>query len=334
MNAYQSNIAIFGILVCCLAGCKTFTPPEWAKGWMGGEPKVAESQFARPTRLAVIWSPAVLNTPGQTPTRGFGGRLYFYDAANNAVPVEGQLVVYAYDDSKRNGDGKTPDRKYAFTPEQFTEHYSPTELGASYSVWVPWDQVGCDQAEISLVPVFTASSGQLVVGQQSRNLLPGPQTESSVGEVQRFTSPTGLGAVQQASYQQDVRQMTTTFSPSAGLQELPRVQSPGVQEMSISLPGTLADRLAQAGPQQGPRRHHMLSAAATGQPPMQPTVTASPSPPATGFPRWSPPDPRLTRYARRGPQAPASPSPQPALGQPPRQPFPAAQPFALPSSPQ
>ena len=66
-----------------------------------------------------------------------------------------------------------PDRKFAFTPEQFTSHFSPTELGASYSVWIPWDEVGSEQLDISLVPIFTATSGQLIVGQSSKVLLPG-----------------------------------------------------------------------------------------------------------------------------------------------------------------
>ena len=46
-----------------------------------------------------MWSDAVYTQPGLPPTRGFGGRLYFYDAHDQPVKVEGQLVVYAYDDS-------------------------------------------------------------------------------------------------------------------------------------------------------------------------------------------------------------------------------------------
>jgi len=173
-------------------------PPNWAKGWMGEQPpKVVESSYAKPVRLAAMWSPAVLNTAGKKPTRGFGGRIYFYDADNKAVPVEGQLVVYGYNDSNsplngRPADSKSPDRKYAFTPEQFTQHFSATDLGASYSVWIPWDEVGGPQLDISLVPIFTATSGQLVVGQPSRNLLPGPTTENNPTKIEHFSLPPGV----------------------------------------------------------------------------------------------------------------------------------------------
>ena len=146
------------LIVAFVAGCKAPTMPSWTTSWLEpAPPEVVESKYPKPVRVAAVWSPAVLNTAGKTPTRGFGGRLYFYDAANKAVPVEGQLVVYAYNDSQPNKTSKTPDRKYAFTPEQFTEHFSPTDMGASYSIWVPWDEVGGTQAEISLVPIFTAS---------------------------------------------------------------------------------------------------------------------------------------------------------------------------------
>ena len=158
----------------------------------------------------MVWSPAVLNSPGKKPTRGFGGRVYFYDGQNRAVPVEGQLVVYGYNDS-RPQEGKSPDRTFAFTPEQFAAHFSPSDLGASYSVWVPWDEVGSEQVEVSLVPIFTATSGQIVVGQSSKSLLPGPATVNTPTRIEQFTLPPpqityeqapGAFDVQRASYQE------------------------------------------------------------------------------------------------------------------------------------
>src|SRR5437762_754820 len=148
-------LLIFLITSC---GCQTFKP-DWSKLWWGSSsPKVQESKYPTPVKMAAIWSPAVFSQTGQLSVRGLGGRLYFYDAKNRPVPVEGQLVVYAYDDSQPENTSKPPTRKFAFTPEQFTQHYSPTELGASYSVWIPWDPVGQPQVDVSLAPIFTASS--------------------------------------------------------------------------------------------------------------------------------------------------------------------------------
>ncbi len=40
--------------------------------------------------------------PGKPVTRGFGGRIYFYNDRSQAVPVDGELVVYGFDDTARH----------------------------------------------------------------------------------------------------------------------------------------------------------------------------------------------------------------------------------------
>ena len=56
----------------------------------------------------------------------------------------GTLVVYAFDETNRDANNARPDRKYVFTPEQLPLHYSKSKVGHSYSVWLPWDEVGGD----------------------------------------------------------------------------------------------------------------------------------------------------------------------------------------------
>jgi hypothetical protein len=317
------------------AGCQTIAPPNWAKSWFTEEqPKLVESKYARPVRLAVIWSPAMLNNPGSKPTRGFGGRIYFYDAQNKAIPVEGQLVVYGYNNSKPNADGKTPDRRYAFTSEQFTEHFSPTELGASYSIWIPWDEVGNHEADISLVPIFTASTGQLVVGQSSKCLLPGPQTENLATQYShRLLSASDLVAkplpgsagVAKASY---------LAPPTPG--ELAEAQASN--ELTIRLPATLAERLASAAPAPLPQRIGAISSVAAT---LNPAIVPLAVPSTTA--NWSlqgavpasssqTPQPSTHFLPPRFP-VPSSPGLRPFAGPPPTQQPHATQPFALPGSP-
>lgn len=215
------------------AGCATPKLPTWDDLWVTRyEDRVKESKYQQPTRMVVLWSPAIQNGPNvEKAQRGFGGRIYFYNKADQAVPVEGQLIVYGYNDTSPQQRHVKPDKKFTFTPQQFTAHYSPTELGASYSVWVGWDDVGGPQAEVSLVPIFTSASGHIVVGQTSRNVLPGPNTPASNTQVQTSTltsqvhdervqppaftqptsyvpvSPTTHGMVEQASYQQPMQGM-------------------------------------------------------------------------------------------------------------------------------
>ena len=340
-------LALFG-----LTGCQTLKP-DWAKSWFGNH-KLQESKYAVPARMAILWSPAVLNQAGQVPTRGFGGRVYLYDSKNSPVAVEGQLVVYAYHNDKPNPDSKVPDRKFAFTPEQFTSHYTPTELGASYSIWIPWDAAGQPQAEISLVPIFTSSSGALVMGQPSRNLLPGPKTQETKSYVTNCTlpgdgmgpqvppagQPAGAYGVQQASF---VSQPPMSGPPPMQVPGSPQFQEHGgLSTMSINLPGSMADRLAQATPQtnlmqkMAALRQEAIDRQA-GQSAQSHLPVAAPTAPISltrgGVPQpWFPPPPQPTRSGLPTLPAPIGPTLPQAGGPPPSQLFPAARPSVPPGS--
>jgi hypothetical protein len=345
-------LAVFSAL--SFAGCQTVAP-DWSKKWNVFAPlKLKESKYAVPARLAILWSPAVLNQAGQVPTRGFGGRVYFYDSKNKPVPVEGQLVIYAYHNDKPNPDSKVPDRKFAYTPEQFIQHYTPTELGASYSIWIPWDAAGQPQAEISLVPIFTSTSGALVMGQPSRGLLPGPSTLETKSYVTNCTLPGALTSahspalspqrvndgVQQASF--------VSHPPANGPPAMTPPGSPqfhdqnGLSTMSITLPGSMADQLAHAAPQTS----LMQKMAALRQEAIDrqsgkaglataPPTAAKTAAPVTatfgGVPQpWFPAQPQPTRSGQPAPPALGGPTLPQAGGPLPSQPFPAARPSAPP----
>lgn len=281
MRCGQAQLLFVLTATVLLTGCAALGKSKGPGNPPGG---TKQPQAGVPVKVAAIWSPAVLNRPGEPPTRGFGGRLYFYDAENRPVAVEGQLMVYAYDDSNPYSDGKTPDRKFAFTPEQFAQHYSPTELGDSYSIWIPWDAVGQPQAEVSLVPILTTTSGQLVIGQPSRALLPGPRTPPTVSRIEHSQLPppqiryeagaAGFGAVQPAAYQAAA---TTPSSPLSGDGATTRPAG-GVEALTIPLPGTLADRLAQAGPSQVNPLQQLAMKRAVAAPVLGPATAAGISP--------------------------------------------------------
>ncbi len=130
-------------------------------------------KYETPEKVIAIWTDAVYQLPGKAPTRGFGGRVYFYNAKDEVIPVDGQLVVYAFDDSDPNASRDQPSRKYAFTADQLTRYYSDSDLGASYNIWIPWDAVGGDEKQVALFPVFVDDSGKTVRGTFANNRLPG-----------------------------------------------------------------------------------------------------------------------------------------------------------------
>jgi len=298
-------------LLCLATGCTALSKPKLGDLFASSS-KLKESKYPPPANLVAIWTPATLDTPGKPSIRGFGGRIFFYNDSSQAVPVEGQLVVYAYNDSGKSLPSKTPDKRFAFKPEQLTSHFTPGNLGASYSIWLPWDPVGGPQAEISLVPVFTAVSGQVVMGQSSKNLLAGrePTTQGTLIPLPRQAR----NEVQQVSYQQteaDSQRFSRTSSGEAEAR---------LQTTSIPLPPSLTQRMAAARPAEAPRldTNSVPAArqAATGnwEPTASPTLSRTPERLAgTIHAPWSPPDPRSTRFSpsRGSRQVPIGGSPQP-----------------------
>ena len=97
---------------------------------------------------------------GKTPQRGFGGRVMFYGKdGNDPILVDGQFVVYAFDETNREPTDNKPTRRYVFPPDQVAIRMSKSELGAGYSFWLPWDEVGGPQTNISLICRFEPKKG-------------------------------------------------------------------------------------------------------------------------------------------------------------------------------
>ena len=305
-------------LLFAFAGCKSPLPDLSATlPWVDEKDK--ESLYQQPVKMTVIWSPAMYSQRGQVPTRGFGGRIYFYNSKEEAIAVDGALMVYAFDDTARQNASQVPTKRFAFTAEQLKKHFSPTQLGASYSIWIPWDAVGSPQADISLLPVFSGTLGGVLTGQQSRNLLPGPETPKTETQFdQRIDSPA-------AARKDSTSSLITT---------------------TIGLPQAMADRLASQP--LAPREvttvtsppvaasSQVASATADAQtvgysaPTMEsrswgPVVPRRPIRPTTG---------RLARSAPSTPQAPAWRDLPPTAGLPQTPPLPAGQPYHHPQQPQ
>lgn len=164
---------LLGVLLLSTAGCKTTFTTLAEKIPFTPQYNAAKVRSEQPVRMALIWTEALLSLPGKPTTRGFGGRIYFYNQDNKPVTVTGEFVVNAFDDTiEAEGTGQ-PKRKYVYTTKQFSRHYSKTRIGDSYSIWLPWDAAGGQRREISLLPIFKPEAGSVIVGNQSRNILPG-----------------------------------------------------------------------------------------------------------------------------------------------------------------
>ncbi|NLX94666.1 MAG: hypothetical protein GXY83_00680 [Rhodopirellula sp.] len=197
-------------------GCKPIDLSP-SQDWFGG----SDSDPRAPTSLTAVWSPAMLERTDGTRARGFGGRLMFYQAkSQNPVRVDGALIVYAYDEEAGNSADSRPSRKYVFTREQFATHYSKSDLGHSYSVWIPWDKMGGEARQVSLVVRFTPIDGSTIVSEPSKVTLPGntPLIEQQIHTESQPTRPAATGLVQPASHEAFVSEQARQSKESTGRQ--------------------------------------------------------------------------------------------------------------------
>jgi hypothetical protein len=246
-----------------------FETPEWMRKapWSKSAEEPPEP-YPNPVKVAATWTPDVLVQSGRTPTRGFGGRLFFFDEKTQVVPVEGTLTVHGFELDTEGKDSQI--RPFKFTPEQFTRHFSQSDFGASYSVWIPWDAVGGEEKRISLVPTFQTTEGKIVQGSAATVILPGRRQDDSTAMPpaqvsQRFEShreavkaaasrPSGLVTTTIRRY--ETKLDGTTTLPSASLQQR-------AQALAAGLPAAAPGRAARySDVQQAPKPPKVMAASA------------------------------------------------------------------------
>jgi hypothetical protein len=229
-----SGLVLIGLLVAT-TGCGMGKGDRWkfaswdvrrAVGLKGDKPDPET-----PTRLVTTWTEAVHNRTGETPKRGFGGRLAFFkNGSEDPVRVEGQLVIYAFDESGDDPYKTEPTKRYIFPAEQLSLHESESKLGPGYNIWLPWDEAGGFERKVSLIARFEPKDGPIIVGEQTKHLLSGiakpgaADAEAMVGEPQ----PTPASSVDLARYQAS---STSHVGPLAA-------QTPSANQRSILTPAT------------------------------------------------------------------------------------------------
>lgn len=246
MRRFTIAISLFCLTIVSASGCAS----------VGKMPKMPwdsdEPEYKMPIKMVVNWKDTVRYNPNDPPIRGFGGRVHFYDESNRPVRVEGQLTVYGYDESGPEGsDPERPDRKFVFEPDKLQTHYSMSKLGHSYSFWVPWDRVGGEQKEIILAPFFRTTAGQVLMGEQTQQPLPGIVKQPTQQYPQQTApSPSDFlpPEVAQVNYQRNSYPVMNTHS---------NMQPSGSQlrTTTISLPTSVEGRLRNSSlPAQAPNQ--------------------------------------------------------------------------------
>jgi hypothetical protein len=271
-----------------------------------------EDEPKTPVRVVGSWTDAVLHRGGQKAQRGFGGRLMFYDKEGETpVLVEGQLVVYAFDETNREPTDNKPTRRYVFPADQVSRHMSKSEVGPSYSFWLPWDEDGGAQTEISLVARFEPKDGPVVVGEQTRHLLPGKLTASAIAAATgppRLPEGTPSRPVMPQLPQGEEPTVVPTPSPVQQASYEGAVAPPTPQRRMTTTSISLPDRMGRSiGPVTAPAA--MPTAPPTVAPiSAQPAAIATPTATQSGATAFTQPVPGM--YQRQPLQAGFQPMPQ------------------------
>lgn len=261
---------------------------------------VFDSEPEIPEKLVAVWTPAALHPPGKRPVRGFGGRILFHGQDPQlALPVDGSLIVYAFDDTDADPDNPLPDKKYVFTAEEFATFESESALGPSYSVWLPWDAVGGEQKPVTLITRFEDASGRIVMSQPAQATLPGRMRPSRERLATRRSSATGSqsgdSGIRQVSYQEAESErgparsqramrtpLTITVAPDQAKRLLhgeatPRAATASREMMKTYAELTANDRLSETKASPAPERSQSESPPATRSAPAAPPARSEPT---------------------------------------------------------
>ncbi len=93
-NAITVSLSV-AFALQAFTGCAAWTDKSKNKDSMWSSMQFWKKPYQKPDKLAAIWTHDILTMSGKPPTRGFGGRLYFYNPKSQAIPVEGELMVQA-----------------------------------------------------------------------------------------------------------------------------------------------------------------------------------------------------------------------------------------------
>ena len=322
MRSLTRRSPVLPAVVCLasLVGC-TQVPWRQPKEWL----PLGDDEPQAPSAVVAVWSEVMLQHPDRPPTRGFGGRLMFFGPdGDTPLRADGSLLVYAFDENHPDPARSTPDRKYAFTAEQFAEHYSESKLGHSYSVWIPWDRAGGPKQDVGLICRFDPADGPAIVSQQARVTLPGT------------APPDATGTARSTSYIEHVKPRAAPARAVAYQQALPDDRSggqvdadpvPRMKTTTIAIPPRLGRLMPVVQPtRQGTESARPVNPAQTTGAPGE-TVTAGPRDPletdenAIASTGSRSPGPASAGSPPGGRPAPASPPAQPTLGRAPWQPL-------------
>lgn len=232
---FKTVLALLPLVVMAVPGCSSLNLSEGLK-WPESKDKPRI-----PHRIVDVWTDDILHQSGQPSTRGFGGRFMFYSRESDTpVKVDGALTVYLFDDRCEDPLREEPIHKFVFPAETLEKHYSESELGHSYSFWLPVDEVGGVERKLTVIARFEPKAGGKLMAKPSTHVLPGRAVDNRPTSplVQRFEAKRyekkANGEVRQVAYIESVPGDLPTEPP----------QQKGITTTTINLPPDFTRQIA------------------------------------------------------------------------------------------
>lgn len=164
------ELLCIGILALAISGCQTL-----------GLDLIGDD--AKPVRnvreIVCLWEPAEGIGLDGLPTRGFAGQLLFFEPGSDApVLVEGDVMIYVFDDQGTPEEQSRPLHQFEFPSPVWQTFARDTNLGPAYQIFIPYSRKGGHYADCAIRVRLTGPE-QLPVWSKLTNLpLAGRKSES------------------------------------------------------------------------------------------------------------------------------------------------------------
>ncbi|MFV0445803.1 MAG: hypothetical protein ACK5Q5_19675 [Planctomycetaceae bacterium] len=244
-------------------GCTQLSLFAW-----GAAGRLVEAGPRNPVAEVVcLWEPAEGNDPNGLPCRGFAGQvLFFTPGSPQAAKVEGDICIYVFDDHGSESERSKPLQQFTFDAGSWNALMRPSDLGASYQLFVPYTRPGQWQADCSLSVRYTpAGGGSPVYSKMGPVSLPG-RTRQSVAKSalpEGYSVPLPAGAPARTESAPGFGQQPPVAAPSMAF-DLPNPAKQQMQQRLNDLQSAAARAARETG---GPM--------AFEQPVFSPSVEAS-----------------------------------------------------------
>jgi len=171
------------------------------------------------TRIVGLWQTAE-GVAVNDASRGFSGQILFF--ANDEklpVQVDGEVMIYVFDDQGSQEEQIKPIHQWRYPAESWNALLGKGPLGATYNVFIPYTRPGFHQADCTLRVRYTPKQGPTIYSEMVHIVLPGAKKKAK--------SPA----------EADGTASLTAAASSAGLpSELPGRQPPHVHGVTEPIP--------------------------------------------------------------------------------------------------